>query len=76
MSDVSVRMTLQDDVSAKMQRITASARTAVTQFSNAGRAMDSAFRSSAATSFASQAGSASIQLKVMRRHLEMPLMRL
>lgn len=57
MSDVSVRMTLQDDVSAKMQRITASARTAVTQFSNAGRAMDSAFRSSAATSFASQAGS-------------------
>lgn len=58
MSDVSVRMTLQDDVSAKMQRITASARTAVTQFSNAGRAMDSAFRSSAATSFASQAGSA------------------
>ena len=58
MSDVSVRMTLQDDVSAKMQKITASARTAVTQFSNAGRAMDSAFRSSAATSFASQAGSA------------------
>lgn len=58
MSDVSVRMTLQDDVSVKMQRITASARTAVTQFSNAGRAMDSAFRSSAATSFASQAGSA------------------
>ena len=58
MSDVSVRMTLQDDVSAKMQRITASARTAATQFSNAGRAMDSAFRSSAATSFASQAGSA------------------
>lgn len=58
MSDVSVRMTLQDDVSAKMQRITASARTAATQFGNAGRAMDSAFRSSAATSFASQAGSA------------------
>ena len=58
MSDVSVRMTLQDDVSAKMQRITASARTAATQFSNAGRAMDSAFRSSVATSFASQAGSA------------------
>ncbi len=58
MSDVSVRMTLQDDVSAKMKRITASARTAATQFSNAGRAMDSAFRSSAATSFASQAGSA------------------
>ena len=58
MSDVSVRMTLQDDVSAKMQKITASARTAATQFSNAGRAMDSAFRSSAATSFASQAGSA------------------
>lgn len=58
MSDVSVRMTLQDDVSAKMQRITASARTAATQFSNVGRAMDSAFRSSAATSFASQAGSA------------------
>lgn len=58
MSDVSVRMTLQDDVSAKMQRITASARTAATQFSNAGRAMDSAFRSSTATSFASQAGSA------------------
>ena len=58
MSDVSVRMTLQDDVSAKMQKITASAQTAATQFSNAGRAMDSAFRSSAATSFASQAGSA------------------
>lgn len=58
MSDVSVRMTLQDDVSGKMQKITASARTAATQFSNAGKAMDSAFRSSAATSFASQAGSA------------------
>jgi hypothetical protein len=75
MSDVSVRMTLQDDVSAKMQRITASARTAATQFSNAGRAMDSAFRSSAATSFARQEVP-SIQLKVMRRHLEMPLMML
>ena len=58
MSDVSIRMTLQDDVSTKMQRITASARTAATQFSNAGRAMDSAFRSSAATLFASEAGSA------------------
>lgn len=58
MSDVSVRMTLQDDVSGKMQKITASARTAATQFSNAGKAMDSAFRSSAANSFASQAGSA------------------
>ena len=58
MSDVSIRMTLQDDVSAKIQKITTSARTAATQFSNTGRAMDSAFRSSTATSFASQTGSA------------------
>ena len=58
MSDVSIRMTLQDDVSAKIQKITTSARTAATQFCNTGRAMDSAFRSSTATSFASQTGSA------------------
>lgn len=58
MSDVSIRMTLHDDVSAKIQKITTSARTAATQFSNTGRAMDSAFRSSTATSFASQTGSA------------------
>ncbi|MBU5680073.1 phage tail tape measure protein [Blautia sp. MSJ-9] len=58
MGDVSVRMTLQDDVSAKMQRITSTARTAASQLSSAGRAMDNAFRSSTVDSFASQAGSA------------------
>lgn len=58
MGDVSVRMTLQDDVSAKMQRITSTARTAASQLSSAGRAMDNAFRSSTVDSFASQAGNA------------------
>lgn len=58
MSDVSVRMTLVDGVSSTMQKITNSARTAAMQFSNAGKAMDNAFRSGAAESFASQAGSA------------------
>ena len=76
MSDVSVRMTLQDDVSAKMQRITASARTAATQFSNAGRAMDSAFVPVPPLHLQVRQEVPSIQLKVMRRHLEMPLMML
>lgn len=58
MSEVSVRMTLVDDVSSKMQRITNSARTAAAQFSNAGRAMEAAFQSNSAASFASQAGNA------------------
>ena len=58
MSDVSTRMTLHDDISAKMQKIANSARTVVAQFNNIGSAMDNAFRSSTATSFASQAGSA------------------
>lgn len=58
MSDVSVRMTLKDEVSSKLDKIKSSATTTARQFSNAGKAMDEAFRSSAASDFASQAESA------------------
>ena len=58
MSDISVRMTLTEDVSSKMQSIANSARTAASQITSAGRAIDNAFRSGALDSFASSAESA------------------
>ena len=58
MSDISVRMTLKDEVSSKLDKIKSSATTTARQFSNAGKAMDEAFHSSAASDFASQAESA------------------
>lgn len=58
MSDLSVRMKLEDDVSNKLQKISAEARKASSEMKNAGQAMDNAFKSSAPESFASQAGEA------------------
>ena len=58
MSDISVRMTLQEDVSAKLKNITSSARSATRQLSSAGKAIDGAFRSNSASSFASKIDSA------------------
>ena len=58
MSDISVRMTLKDEVSSKLDKIKSSATTTARQFSNAGKAMDEAFHSSAASDFASQAENA------------------
>lgn len=58
MSDISVRMTLTEDVSLKMQNIANSARTTASQITSTGRAIDNAFRSGALDSFASSAESA------------------
>lgn len=58
MSDISVRMTLTEDVSSKMQNIANSARTTASQITSTGRAIDNAFRSGALDSFASSAESA------------------
>lgn len=58
MSDVSVRMKLEDGVSSKLQKISSEARKASSEMKNAGQAMDSAFKSNAPESFASQAGEA------------------
>lgn len=58
MSDVSVRMTLTDDVSSKLNKISNSVRTVASNFSGVGKAMDSAFSSKSAVSFASQTESA------------------
>lgn len=58
MSDISVRMTLTEDVSSKMQNIANLARTTASQITSTGRAIDNAFRSGALDSFASSAESA------------------
>lgn len=58
MSDISVSMTLQEDVSAKLKKITSSARSASRQLSSVGKAIDGAFRSNSAAAFASKIDSA------------------
>lgn len=58
MSDVQVRLTLVDDASAKLNKVAKSAQKAATQMTTVGRNIDTAFQSSAPTSFASTAESA------------------
>ena len=57
MSNVSVRMTLVDQVSSKMRSIANASKSTASQLSSVGREIDRAFSSSAPDSFASKAGS-------------------
>lgn len=57
MSDVSLRMTLQDEVSSKIDQMTSKVRTASSQFKTFGRDIDNTFRARGAESFASSLGS-------------------
>lgn len=58
MSDVSVRLTLQDDVSPKLSRISSTARTSATQLQQVGKQIDRAFSSNSPEQFASSLGNA------------------
>lgn len=58
MSDVSVRLTLQEDVSPKLSRVSSAARTSVTQLQQAGQQIDRAFSSNSPEQFASSLGNA------------------
>lgn len=58
MSDVSVRLTLQDDVSSKLSRVSSAARTSATQLQQAGQQIDRAFSSNSPEQFASSLGNA------------------
>lgn len=58
MSDVSVRLTLQEDVSSKLSRVSSAARTSVTQLQQAGQQIDRAFSSNSSEQFASSLGNA------------------
>lgn len=58
MSDVSVRLTLQEDVSSKLSHVSSAARTSVTQLQQAGQQIDRAFSSNSPEQFASSLGNA------------------
>ena len=58
MSDVTVKLTLQEDISAKLQKASSSARTATSQMQQAGKAIESAFKTSAPEQLASKIGQA------------------
>lgn len=58
MSDVSVRLTLQEDVSSKLSRVSSAARTSATQLQQAGQQIDRAFSSNSPEQFASSLGNA------------------
>lgn len=58
MSDVSVRLTLQDDVSLKLSRVSSNARTASQQLQQMGQQIDRAFQTNSPEQFASKLGSA------------------
>lgn len=58
MSDVSVKLSMQEDVSAKLSKVTAEARTASSQLQQMGRQIDNAFKTSSPGQFASRLGNA------------------
>lgn len=58
MSDVSVRLTLQDDVSSKLSRVSSAARTSATQLQQVGQQIDRAFSRNSPEQFASSLGNA------------------
>lgn len=58
MSDVSIRLTLQDDVSSKLSRVSSAARTSATQLQQVGQQIDRAFSSNSPEQFASSLGNA------------------
>ena len=57
MSNVSVRMTLVDQVSSKMKSIANTSKATASQLTSVGKEIDKAFSSNAPDSFASKAGS-------------------
>jgi len=56
LSDISVRITLVEDVGKKLSNMAAAARKASSQMDSVGKAVDKAFRSSSMDSFSSKAG--------------------
>lgn len=58
MSDVSVRLTLQDDASSKLSRVSSTARAASQQLQQMGQRIDKAFETNSPEQFASKLGSA------------------
>lgn len=58
MSDVSVRLTLQDDVSSKLSRVSSAARTSATELQQVGQQIDRAFSNNSPEQFASSLGNA------------------
>lgn len=58
MSDVSVRLTLQEDVSSKLSRVSSAARTSATQLQQVGQQIDRAFSSNSPEQFAGSLGNA------------------
>lgn len=58
MSDVSVRLTLQDDASSKLSCVSSTARTASQQLQQMGQQIDKAFETNSPEQFASKLGSA------------------
>lgn len=58
MSDLSIRMTLQENVSSQLTRISSSARTTASQLQQAGRQIDQAFRTNSPEQFARRLGNA------------------
>lgn len=58
MSDISLKMSLTENVSEKMKKVATETRNAATAITNAGKEIDKAFNSNAPDSFASEAGSA------------------
>lgn len=58
MSDVSVRLTLQDDVSSKLDKVSSSAKKTSSQLQQMGKQLDNAFKSASPEQFASELGNA------------------
>ena len=58
MGDISVKMTLNEDVSTKMKKIVDTTKDAVTSLDNLGKKIDKAFTSNAAEAFESKVGKA------------------
>lgn len=56
MSDVTLRMTLQDDVSSKIDQLSGKVKTAASQLKSFGRDMDQAFKTNSADTFAANLG--------------------
>lgn len=63
MGDLQLRMTLTEDVSAKMQQISATAQTTANRLRAIGRQIDEAFRSSAPDRFATEVGQAADEVE-------------
>ena len=58
MSDVSVKLTLQEDVSSKLSRVSSAARTSAKDLQQVGQQIDRAFTSNSPAQFANNLGNA------------------